>query len=195
VKLLLAPHNDDEVLWTAFTVMREKPLVVVVFDSYVQLERGNPVTWQDRRLETSCALEALGHTLEAGLSFLGIHDTAEEPFTDPRIQPSLHARIAHLLSVIGEPEHVWAPAIEQNGHAQHNVIGRVAEYLWPGRVTHYLTYTRDKGKSTSANRVAIESGDWVRRKLRALACYESQIDIERLGCREHFCRDLWEYYE
>jgi len=33
MKLLLSPHNDDECLFAAYTLMREKPLVIVVTDS------------------------------------------------------------------------------------------------------------------------------------------------------------------
>ena len=32
VKLLIDPHGDDAVLFASFTVMRERPLVLVVFD-------------------------------------------------------------------------------------------------------------------------------------------------------------------
>lgn len=186
MKLFLSPHNDDETLFGAFTIQREKPLVVVVFDSYVQAIRGNDVTWGQRRLETERALETLVPD-SADWRFLGLRDDVN--------QPSITA-IAHLVEQLGDFEHVYAPAIELNGHAHHDIVGRVADWIWsPGRVTHYLTYTRDKGKSTSAHRVPVESGEWTRRKLRALACYESQIDIERLGCRPHFMNDLWEYYE
>jgi LmbE family N-acetylglucosaminyl deacetylase len=193
VKLFLSPHNDDEALFGAFTIQREKPLVVVVFDSYVQENRGNKVTAKDRRRETVAALECLGLRAFEGTG------PYEYPWMFKRLrddQSYESAVIASALQATGFPEveRVFAPAIEENGHEQHNAVGRAADLVWPGRVTHYLTYTT-KGKSTSAYRVLVESGDWLKRKLRALACYESQIDIERLNCREHFMRDLWEYYE
>ncbi len=185
MKLFLSPHNDDETLFGAFTIQREKPLVAVLFDSYVQAARGNPVTWRQRRQESREAVHLLSGKLPA---FLELRDS--EPSTPQEIA-------SHIAIAFGEGnfDHVFAPSIEPNGHEQHNAVGRAADILWPGRVTHYLTYTRDKGKSTSDHRVPVESGEWIRRKLRALACYESQIDIERLGCREHFMRDLAEYYE
>ena len=34
MKILLAPHNDDEALFAAYTIMREHPLVIVVTDGY-----------------------------------------------------------------------------------------------------------------------------------------------------------------
>jgi LmbE family N-acetylglucosaminyl deacetylase len=186
VNLLLAPHNDDETLFCSFTIQRDFPLVVIVFDSYVQEKRGNPVTWQQRRGESVRALKVFGHCASWNPHFVGVRD--DEDLDAQQVATQLEGFVEPI-------ERVFAPAIEPNGHAQHNAVGAAADLLWPGRVTHYLTYTRGKGKSTSANRVAIQDGEWIRRKLRALACYESQINIARLGCREHFCRDLWEYYE
>lgn len=181
MNLFLSPHNDDETLFGAFTIQRVKPLVAVVFDSYVQAQRGNVVTWRQRRNETQNALAELG--VGDDVRFLGMRD---DVFTTNEI--------GDLLGQLGSFDRVFAPALELTGHAHHDVVALVADCIWPGRVTHYLTYTRTGGKSISANRVPVESGEWVRRKLRALACYESQIDIERLGCREHFLRDLHEYY-
>jgi LmbE family N-acetylglucosaminyl deacetylase len=189
MKLFLSPHNDDECLFGALTIQREKPLVVVVFDSHLQAERGNPVTLEQRRAETISALRELGHS---GCEFIGIPDNHNLASNSDWIAGHLRCLLRERWDE-REVEHAFAPAIE-NGHEQHTAVGRAADTLWPGRVTHYLTYTRDKGKSTSANRVPVKSGEWIRRKLRALACYESQIDIATLGCREHFCRDLWEYY-
>jgi hypothetical protein len=36
VKLLLAPHNDDETLFAAYTCLRERPKVVVILRSFVR---------------------------------------------------------------------------------------------------------------------------------------------------------------
>jgi len=144
---------------------------------------------EQRRAETISALRELGHS---GCEFIGIPDNHHLASNSDWIAGHLRCLLRERWDE-REVEHAFAPAIE-NGHEQHTAVGRAADTLWPGRVTHYLTYTRDKGKSTSANRVPVKSGEWIRRKLRALACYESQIDIATLGCREHFCRDLWEYY-
>ncbi len=189
MKLFLSPHNDDETLFGAFTIQREKPLVIVVFSSFVQAARGNPVTSGQRHVETISALRELdpdGRSTE--LCSLGIPDS------DAFDASTLAARMVELLPDIERGEQVWAPAFENGGHDQHNLVAKAADLLWPGKVTHYLTYTRTKGKSRSENEVPA-TGEMVRRKLRALACYESQIDIERLGCRPHFMRDLYEYYE
>ena len=61
MKVFISPHNDGECLFGSFTIQREKPLVVIVFDSVVQVMRGHPecdaVT---RREESLRALEELG---------------------------------------------------------------------------------------------------------------------------------------
>jgi hypothetical protein len=56
-----------------------------------------------------------------------------------------------------------------------------------------MTYTRSNGKSRGRE-VPIERGEWIINKLRAMACYRSQIEIPRLGCWPHFVNDLREYY-
>ena len=62
--LFLSPHNDDETLFGAFTIMKEKPIVCVVFDSYVQVARGNAgATASRRRNETLRALGEFGYSL------------------------------------------------------------------------------------------------------------------------------------
>jgi hypothetical protein len=47
VKVFLSPHHDDETLFGAFTLLRERPLVVIVTDSYVQFNRGDGITNDD----------------------------------------------------------------------------------------------------------------------------------------------------
>jgi hypothetical protein len=73
------------------------------------------------------------------------------------------------------------------------MIGQIAKELYGPRVTFYTTYT-NLGKTRPEREVFPQSGEHIRRKLQALACYESQIDIEALGCRPHFMNDLREYY-
>ena len=40
MKLHLSPHNDDESLFAAYTLIREKPTVLIISDSDMQLDRG-----------------------------------------------------------------------------------------------------------------------------------------------------------
>lgn len=173
MKLFLSPHNDDETLFGAFTLLREKPVVVVVLDSYLQEQRGHGITFWDRRGETMQALEQLG----ARYNFLGFRDDRPEWLA---IERQLCAY---------DPEHVWAPAVEPTGHEHHNRVGEIADRIWPGRVTHYMTYT-PAGKSRGVP-VPFEP-EWVEKKLRALACYRSQLALRSTW--DHFLREQYEYY-
>jgi LmbE family N-acetylglucosaminyl deacetylase len=72
MNLLLSPHNDDECLFAAYTLMREKPLVIIVTDSDAHLAEG--ITAYDRREESRRACELLG----VPVVFLGLKDGALE---------------------------------------------------------------------------------------------------------------------
>jgi LmbE family N-acetylglucosaminyl deacetylase len=180
VSIFISPHNDDETLFGAFTILRERPLVVIVFDSHVQEARGLRVDWKQRRHETRKALDILG----GQVCYLGLSD-ADPGVTEAVIREALFKTLGRL----SEP--VFAPASEEAGHAQHNMVAEATAF--PG-VRRYLTYTA-RGKSIVGRPVPIESPDWIRRKLEALACYTSQFSLDpRMGCYPHFLRDQTEYY-
>lgn len=175
MKLFIAPHNDDEALWGAFTLLREKPLVLVVFDSYVQGNRGHAVTADQRRAESTIAC----WQFDCDVEFL--------EFRDDDTMASA-GEIAEVIDEYG-PSEVWAPAFEAGGHPQHNLVATACAKM--PRLTSYLSYTT-AGKSRGRE-VPFEPA-WIGKKLRALACYESQFD-PKLGCWPHFIgRDLLEYY-
>lgn len=88
-----------------------------------------------------------------------------------------------------DPEHVWAPLPEEGGNGDHNIVGEVAERLWPDRVSFYATYT-SSGRSEIGYPVPAEPG-WDTLKREALACYRSQSSNPQT--RPHFERDLGEY--
>lgn len=180
--IFIAPHNDDETLFGAFTILREKPLVVIVYDGYLQHDRGLPVEAFQRRNETRRALEHLG-----GIPcYLGIPDN------DPGVTAgTIRAKFLEALGRFNET--VYAPAWEHDGHDQHNLV---ASAIDDGpNVKRYLTYTRHGGKSTSGRPVPIEAAEWIPKKLAALACYTSQFNLDaRMGCFPHFLRDQSEYY-
>lgn len=174
--LLFSPHSDDEVLWTAYTIQQHHPLVVIVFDGVVQGQRGEPVTAMERRNESIAALAEL---LSTPPLFLGYSDADKD-------WPSMEANFRNLIER-HKPKNVWAPAVEDGGHAQHNHVGRLVRQLFP-TAHRYLTYTK-AGKSEG--RPVKPEPHMIQRKLRALSCYESQIGVA--NCREHFLRDLKEY--
>jgi LmbE family N-acetylglucosaminyl deacetylase len=174
VKLFISPHNDDETLFGAFTILRENPLVVVVYDSHAQFLRGEKVTAHQRRQESSAAMKILG----ADVEFCGLSDQKLD----------MAACIAALRIYEGAEE-VWAPAFERNGNPHHNLIARAVDSIFP-HSQRYMTYT-SAGKSSGVP-VPIKAG-WTLSKLRALACYESQIELA--ATRDFFLNDQREYYK
>lgn len=163
--LWLAPHNDDETLFGSFTIIRHKPHVVICFKSQVQEDRGGP-TARVREMETEGALWWLG-----GPSWrqLQIRDT------DPRGHDKLLDEFEQL-DYVHAPERVWAPAWEEGGHEQHNSVSSAAYSIFGDRVIPYLTYKRGSMR-TRGTEVPFEPS-WVVKKMRALCCYASQIELE-----------------
>jgi len=192
-KLLIDPHGDDAVLFASFLTMKEKPLVVVVLDSYIQVARGHAgATAERRRNETLAALLELG---SPGQVFLGIRDDAPD-------WEYLRAWLKQRRDD-GQFDGIICPAWEHGGHEQHNDIARICRDLWPDEQrTEYLTYTRTFGRSRAGDSTrgamhdkaveVIPTPDMVARKHRALACYTSQMEVP--GCVEWFWKeDLREY--
>lgn len=163
--LLLAPHHDDEVLWASFLILRYRPHVVVAFASVKQEQHG--VTNTQRLSET---VEACGLLGAAGVTQWSVTDTTP----DETARTMLKSRIEKLS---GEFSHVFAPAVEENGHEQHTLVGELAvEVFGTNNVTQYLTYMRGSTRSTSEWDVPFEPL-WPAYKLAAMSCYHSQIRI------------------
>lgn len=161
--LLLSPHNDDESLFAAATCVIHDPHVVVVLRSQLQQIRGTGITAATREAETDRALSQLDVT------------TWEQwPYSDAAPDWAAVEAAMRELDEQRHPERVFAPAVELGGHDQHNQVGDLAHAVFGDRVTAYLTYVRGHGRSRSGNEVPFEP-DWPVRKLRALACYRSQI--------------------
>jgi LmbE family N-acetylglucosaminyl deacetylase len=189
--VFISPHDDDQVLFGAFTLLRETPIVVIVYDSYVQPSRGLAGTeWHLRAAESERACEILGCT-----------DVRRLRFSDasPDVTPAyIRNRLEDALSdVPPSSRRLYFPAYEANGHEQHNIVHRgclPAALLSPTSCC-YMTYTRTMGKSVSEREVPITSANWITRKLKALACFESQFSLNpNMGCWPHFLRDQREYY-
>lgn len=174
MKLLLSPHNDDEALFAAYTCLRERPKVIVCLNG--GRKRHYPLP-EARAAESAAAMEILGCEFEH-LYFL----------CDPAEWDRVEARLVDEP----EPEHVWAPLPEPNGHRHHNQLAAIALRLWPGKVSFYSTYrvVDEPIKSTHGSRIAEQPG-WPELKRAALDCYATQI--ERDGTRMHFEQPLDEY--
>ncbi len=177
--IFLSPHNDDETLFGAFTLLRYNPLVVICLQSRTQEIRGEGVTDAERNLETAQAMSALN---VREYKFL-------RQFDDYR--PDWSSLFNVLLALVAEQETLlFAPAVEEGGHPQHNEIGRLAEDLGAKRLVQYMTYTSN-GKSRGRLKVPFEP-TWPLLKLEALAQYKTQIT--RTLYVDHFLREQYEYY-
>lgn len=171
MNLLLSPHSDDETLFCTYTCLRHRPLVLVCFDGR---RRKHYVPPEVREAETAAAMLILGCE----------HQHLHVP-CDPPDWELLERKLADC-----QPDHVWAPLPEEDGHSQHNGVGQLALRLWPGRVSLYATYTMGGGKTTIGTEVVPDEG-WPTLKRQALAAYVSQQ--ARPGTRPHFERDQTEY--
>lgn len=178
--LFLSPHNDDETLFGAYTLLREKPFVLICLRSRRQDIYG--ITAEHREAETEQAMEVLGCKW-------GYIDHVWD------LDPDWY----HLEEVFwsakrsGEFDKVYAPANEDpKGNEQHGIVGDIADVIWPGQVTHYLTYTWPDGQSTNGIEVLSEDG-WTEKKYQAMMCYESQIKLPSTA--PHFDNhEMREYY-
>lgn len=177
--ILLSPHNDDEGLFAAYTLLRHRPRVLVVLDGG-RSKRYHPPP-EVRAAESAAAMEILGCDFE----HLGF----------PLERATLNwDAVEERLRAEPDPAHVWAPFPEHDGHRHHNRLAEAAIRIWPGRVSFYTTYhVREDGwpiRTVIGDPVPVEPG-WPELKRQALGCYRSQI--ESPGTAMHFDRPLDEY--
>jgi LmbE family N-acetylglucosaminyl deacetylase len=200
MNLFISPHNDDETLFGSFWIQEHRPLVLVVFDSQLQVDRGDPAAnARDRRIESIAACNILGST---GVDFCGLLDSDPRlPDKAARLSDALHlvsVAIADKLASIGlarnSIQRVAAPLYEADGHDQHNLVALAAPQLFAGigpELVAYSTYTRTAGKSGGGKKY-VPTGLQIRKKHLALACYPSQMN--RTDCSPHFLRSQEEFY-
>jgi LmbE family N-acetylglucosaminyl deacetylase len=167
MKLFISPHNDDETLFGAFTLLREHPLVLVVTDSYIQFNRGDGISARQRRDET---IEAM-HILGCSTFFAGLRD-------DQLDEQSLRKLFESLTGF----EEVYVPMPYQNGNPHHNLIGQIASVILP-HTTFYATYTKDNLYKTGKTEIEPKP-DELELKFRALQCYKTQLNLP--STRPHF---------
>ncbi len=194
MKLFISPHNDDEVLFGAFTLMVEKPVVVIVYDSYVQAERGiKGCSWAQRRMETIAACGSLGIP-PSNICFLALPDNQVAQIESIAVKLRFIAVEASEVSK-SEITTVYAPAnYSPKGNQHHNKVSLACNKAFsPEQLRFYHTYTAE-GKVTKGRRVPIpENMPAVSMKLAALLEYESQLEL--WSTRDHFLRDQYEYME
>ncbi len=161
--IFLAPHNDDESLFGAFTLMRLKPLVIIVTDSFIQPERGGIneayCTAEARRQETIEAMKLVG----CPVLFMGIKDTELD-------EDNLRERLK-----LFHPETIYVPAI-QGGNPQHDLIGRVAMDIFGKKCERYTTYTRDQLYTVGGWEIKPTQQE-LELKNKMLDCYKTQLAL------------------
>lgn len=165
--ILIAPHNDDEALFASFTCLREKPLVIIVTDSWKQFNRGEKnITAEARRQESIDGMTVLG----CAVHFLAIPDNK---LTRTELRKKL--REFH-------PTTVYAPAI-QGGNAQHDLVGATALECFPN-VIQYTTYSKASDYTTGEAEI-IPTPEELELKNQALECYRTQMSYERTAHHFH----------
>jgi hypothetical protein len=163
--LLFSPHNDDESLFSAFTILRHRPHVVVCYPSVG--DYGSPSVRED---ESRLAVGVLGG---AGFEqWKGGDLVAQMRAIDERMKPS----------------RVWAPD-PRASHPDHVAVARAAREVFGGRLTTFHTY--DSGGKVRDGRPVQFEPEWVYHKHRALIRYESQATHPRASV--FFTWDLLEY--
>ena len=164
--------DDDETLFASYLCLKYTPRVLICTKSRAQEQWG--VFAEERTAETAAAMEILGCDWRQ-LTFL---DTDGASICDP-----LRDWLELDREFSGEPQIVFAPAFEENGHAQHNAIAEAARVIFGDKIVSYLTYTSN-GRSRDGQLNEPDDFDWISLKLRALSCYRSQLRVE--NCRPWF---------
>lgn len=165
-EVLFSPHNDDESLFAAFTILRHRPRVVVCYGSAG--DYGDPAV---REAETREAMTVLGAA--AVEQWQGGDLVTQMREFDARVHPVV----------------VWAPDLDTS-HPDHQAVSRAAAEVFGARVRTYHTY-RNGEKVRTGQPVPFEP-DWVPQKMRALLRYSSQITHPR--AHQFFTHDLLEYH-
>jgi len=164
--LFISPHSDDAVLFGAYTLMREKPLVLTVTTSFIQSNRGENVTAKERMEEDIAAMRILG----CPLIFGKIRDDVIDEWD-----------VNYLLSKFHNFDEIYIPAV-MGGNPQHDLIGKVALKIWP-KAIQYATYA--KGEWATMLKLEIKPTDLEKMtKNKALDCYKSQLSLP--ATKPHF---------
>lgn len=169
--LILAPHNDDEALFNAFTMIRLKPLIICCSLSKRQGEN---------------ALERLRESYEA-CKVAGCPVISTGIWDSELNEQNLEDVLKHFIR---EDQIVYAPALE-GGHPDHDTVHKVAKKLFKN-VRYYKTYNKVGDKCIKTISPTFEAGDTVV-KQKMLNCYKSQI--KRPSTESFFLNTDKEYYE
>lgn len=159
--IVFAPHGDDETLFAAYTCMRERAHVIIC------TQDADPEIRKKRSLETTSAITILGCS----------HHEWPMPASDPDWDAAkiwMESWNSYQL-VASTPDRVYAPAVHPEGHAQHNKVGELALEVFQEKVIPYTLYAPRAVRHVGGQEI-VPTTDEIARKLRALACYQTQIE-------------------
>lgn len=162
MKLFISPHNDDETLFGAFTLMREHPLVVIVTDAWKQFNRGENITADQRWNETVEAMKIL----ECPVIRLGIRDDIIDEW-------AIHDKLSRFIGF----DTTYIPAL-QGGNPHHDMVSNVLLFtckLSPN-IVQYTTYSKDNLYTVGETEI-VPTEKELQLKEKALACYQTQINL------------------
>lgn len=162
--LLLETHHDDAVLFASYTMLKHHPTLVTVC-GFAKAQEKYGISQDARDAEN---VEAMKILQPAAWKTWNHSDIAPDP--DKIVDDMLR------LNTVLHPKIVFAPMYELEGHEQHNVVALAAEVAFGGRVISYATYKRGSTRTQTDNEVIPEPG-WPALKLKAMACYTSQINL------------------
>jgi SAM-dependent methyltransferase len=174
MKFFISPHDDDQVLFGAYTIMREKPHVLVVFDSYSQPARGYAgCDAETRANESTEASRVLGIRTPYRL---GLHD--DTPVTVQALAQSIYRYINQVVLHHMTPvEVIYAPEARPLGNEQHNLVAEAVNLIvndMEVRLVQYTTYTTDELWLPGSLEIRPTTEE-VQLKKAALDCFPSQI--------------------
>ncbi len=171
--IFLSPHDDDSVLFGAFTCIREKPLVVIVTDAHIQSNRGEVgCDAYTRAMETVKAHEILGV------------ETCRLSIPDSILEQEVNTlyKVFFMMKQLATPERVYIPA-HQGGNRQHDLVHMIAKQVFGKACIEYTTYTKTE-LWTTGNTEIVPTSVELKLKNEALECYVSQINLR--STRPHF---------
>lgn len=164
---LLAPHDDDQVLFAAYTLMREKPTVFVVLDSYIQPNRG----------ETGCSAEERAKESAIACEMLGVPIKRFRIRDDATPKDQLWKGMAVGFKELAGFDRIYIPA-KQGGNFQHDLVNEVAGAMYTYKTVEYTTYTKTQ-LYTTGNKEVVPTDSEVVLKNRAMECFQSQLRVNR----------------
>lgn len=108
-------------------------------------------------------------------------------FRDDRPEwDDIHTKVVNLRDGRIDWDTVWAPLWEEDGHSQHNLLSECVSDVFGDRVRFYATYRRGSARTRTETEVTPEP-HWPALKFKAMACYESQINLP--NCQPWFAAD------